>query len=82
MILECKYHSNSYFFEWTAVTEFCFDLIMVIEKIPAVKRNLTSKSIKENCEIIQKGMANKGAYEKFGVPKNTVSRGMKWRVFL
>ena len=55
---------------------------MVIEKIPAVKRNLTSKSIKENCEIIQKGMANKGAYEKFGVPKNTVSRGMKWRVFL
>ena len=55
---------------------------MVIEKIPAVKRNLTSKSIKENCEIIQKGMANKGAYEKFGVPKITVSRGMKWRVFL
>ena len=55
---------------------------MVIEKIPAVKRNLTNKSIKENCEIIQKGMANKGGYEIFGVPKNTISSGMKWRVFL
>ena len=45
----------------------------------AVKRKLTNKSLKK-CEIIpyiEKGMPNKEAYEKFGVPKNTISMGMK-----
>ena len=50
----------------------------------AVKRKLANKSLKEKCEIIrhiERGMAYKEAYEKFAVPKNTISTGMKCRVF-
>ena len=33
------------------------------------------------CAHIGKGMANKETSEKFGVPSNTISTGMKCRVF-
>ena len=48
--------------------------------MPTVKRKLTNKSLKEKCEIVnhmENGMTNKGASEKFGVPKNTISTWMK-----
>ena len=45
-----------------------------------VKKKLTKESLKEKCKIIrhiEKGMANKGASEKFEVSKNTISTWMK-----
>ena len=45
-----------------------------------VKRKLTNKSLKDKCEIIchiVKGMANKKASKKFGVPKNIIPARIK-----
>ena len=46
----------------------------------AVKRKLKKTKWIQNCQIIrqiEKGMTNKEASEKFGVPKNTISTWMK-----
>lgn len=46
----------------------------------AVKRKLKNTKILQKCKIIkeiEKGMTNKEASEKFGVPKNTISTWMK-----
>ena len=46
----------------------------------AVKRKLKNTNLIQKCQIIreiEKGMANKEASEKFGVPKNTISTWMK-----
>ena len=46
----------------------------------AVKRKLKNKKLIQKCQIIrriEKGMTNKEASEKFGVPKNTISTLMK-----
>ena len=60
-------------------------LVCVLTMNPAMKRKLTNKSLKEKCEIIhhiEEGMANKGAYKKFGAPKNIISTGNKMESFL
>ena len=46
----------------------------------SVKPTLTMKTLEEKCDIlshIEKGMRNKDAAEKFGVPKNTISTWVK-----
>ena len=46
----------------------------------AVKRELKNTKLIQKCQIIrqiEKGMTNKEASEKFGVPKNTISTWMK-----
>ena len=46
----------------------------------AVKRKLKSTKIIQKCKIIkeiEKGMTNKEASEKYGIPKNTISTWMK-----
>ena len=46
----------------------------------AVKRKLKNTKLMQKCQIIsqiEKGMTNKEASEKFGVPKNTISTWMK-----
>ena len=46
----------------------------------AVKRQLKNTKLIQKCQIIrqiEKGMTNKKASEKFGVPKNTISTWMK-----
>ena len=46
----------------------------------AVKRKLKNTKLIQKCQIIrqiEKGMTNKEASEKFGVPKNTKSTWMK-----
>ena len=46
----------------------------------AVKRKLNNVSLIQKCKIIrhiEKGMTNKAASEKFGIPKNTISTWMK-----
>ena len=46
----------------------------------SVKRKLNTKTLKEECDIlshIEKGMTNKEAANKFGVPKNTISTWIK-----
>ena len=46
----------------------------------AVKRKLKNTKLIQKCQIIrqiEKGMTNKEASEKFGVPKNTISMWMK-----
>ena len=46
----------------------------------AVKRKLKNAKLIQKCQIIrqtEKGMTNKEASEKFGVPKNTISTWMK-----
>ena len=46
----------------------------------AVKRKLKYRKLIRKCQIIrqiEKGMTNKEASEKFGVPKNTISTWMK-----
>ena len=46
----------------------------------SVKRKLNTKTLKEKCDIlshIEKGMTNKEAADKFGVPKNTISTWIK-----
>ena len=50
-----------------------------------MRKKAINKSLKEKFEIIrhiEKGLANKEAYEKFEVPKNTILTLMKCRVFL
>ena len=45
-----------------------------------VKRKLKNTKLIQKCQItrqIQKGMTNKEASEKFGLPKNTISTWMK-----
>ena len=49
-------------------------------KISSVKRKLTNKTLVQKCEIIrhiEKGMTNKEASKRFGVPKNTISTWIK-----
>ena len=46
----------------------------------SVKRKLNTKTLKEKCDIlshIEKGMTDKEAADKFGVPKNTISTWSK-----
>ena len=46
----------------------------------SVKRKLNTKNLKEKCDIlshIEKGMTNKEAGNKLGVPKNTISTQIK-----
>ena len=46
----------------------------------SVKRKLTNKTLVQKCEIIrhiEKGMTNREASERFGVPKNTISTWIK-----
>ena len=46
----------------------------------SVKRKLNTKTLKKKCDIlshIEKGMTNKEATDKFGVPKNTISTWIK-----
>ena len=46
----------------------------------SVKPKLNTKTLKEKCDIlshIEKGMTNKEATDKFGVPKNTISTWIK-----
>ena len=48
--------------------------------MPAVKLKLKNTKLIQKCQIIrqiEKGMTNKEALEKFGVPKNTKSTWMK-----
>ena len=61
---------------------FCFALrrLLIVFKMSAVKRKLKNTKILQKCKIIkeiEKGMTNKEASEKFGVPKNTISTWMK-----
>ena len=45
-----------------------------------VKRKLNTKTLKEKCDILshmEKGMTNKEAADKSGVPKNTISTWIK-----
>ena len=46
----------------------------------ALKRKLNNVSLIQKCQIIreiEKGMSNKEAAEKYGIPKNTISTWMK-----
>ena len=50
----------------------------------SVKRKLNTKTLKEKCDIlshIEKGMTNKEAADKFGVPKTTISKKNLKRFF-
>ena len=52
-----------------------FVLLNVVKTKMSVKRKLNMKTLKERCDIlshIEKGMTNKEAADKFGVPKNTI----------
>ena len=53
-----------------------FLLLSVVKTKMFVKRKMNTKTLKEKCDIlshIEKGMTNKEATDKFGVPKNTIS---------
>ena len=57
-----------------------FSNILGSNKMSTVKRKLKNTKLAQKCEIIrliEKGMTNKEASEKFGVPKNTISTWMK-----
>ena len=57
-----------------------FFVLSVVKTKMSVKRKLNTKTLKEKCDIlshIEKGMANKEAAHKFGVPKNTISTWIK-----
>ena len=57
-----------------------FFVLSVVKTKMSVKRKLNTKTLKERCDIlshIEKGMANKEAAHKFGVPKNTISTWIK-----
>ena len=57
-----------------------FVLLSVVKTKMSVKRKLDTKTLKEKCDIlshIEKGMTNKEAADKFGVPKNTISTWIK-----
>ena len=57
------------------IIRFCFDSRRLLSvKMSAVKRKLKSTKILQKCKIIkeiERGMTNKEASEKFGIPKNT-----------
>ena len=51
-----------------------FFVLSVVKTKMSVKRKLNKETLKEKCGIlshIEKGMTNKEAADKFGVPKNT-----------
>ena len=55
-------------------------MIMIVRFKMSVKRKLTTKTLKEKCDIltqIEKGTSNKDASETFCVLKNTISTWMK-----
>ena len=57
-----------------------FVLHSVVKTKMSIKRRLNTKTLKEKCDIlshIEKGMTNKEAADKFGVPKNTISTWIK-----
>ena len=57
-----------------------FVLLSVVKTKMSVKRKLDTKTLTEKCDIlshIEKGMTNKEAADKFGVPKNTISTWIK-----
>ena len=57
-----------------------FVLLGIVKTKMSVKRKLNTKTLKEKCDIlshIEKGMTNKEAADKFGVPKNTISTWIK-----
>ena len=57
-----------------------FVLLSVVKTKTSVKRKLNTKTLKEKCNIlshIEKGLTNKEAADKFGVPKNTISTWIK-----
>ena len=57
-----------------------FFVLSVVKTKMSVKRKLNTKTLKEKCDIlshIEKGMTNKEAADKFGVPKNTISTWIK-----
>ena len=57
-----------------------FFVLSVVKTKMSVKRKLNTKTLKEKCNIlshIEKGMTNKEATDKAGVPKNTISTWIK-----
>ena len=55
-------------------------VLSVVKTKMSVKCKLNTKTLKEKCDIlshIEKGMTNKEASDKFGVPKNTISTWIK-----
>ena len=57
-----------------------FFLLSVIKTKMSVKRKVNTKTLKEKCGIlphIEKGMTNKEAANKSGVPKNIISTWIK-----
>ena len=57
-----------------------FFVLSVVKTETSVKRKLNTKTLKKKCGIlshIKKGMTNKEADNKFGVPKNTISTWIK-----
>ena len=57
-----------------------FFVLSVVKTKMSVKRKLNTKILKEKCDIlwhIEKGMKNKEAADKFGVPKNNISTWIK-----
>ena len=57
-----------------------FFVLSIAKTKMSVKRKLNTKTLKEMCDIlshIEKGMSNKEAADKFGVPKNTISTWIK-----
>ena len=61
-----------------------FVLLSVVKTKMPVKRKLNTKTLKEKCDIlshIDKGMTNKEAADKFGVPKNIISTWIKNKNF-
>ena len=61
-----------------------FFTLSVVKTKMSVKLKLNMKTLKEKCDIlshIEKGMTNKEAADKFGVPKNTISTWIKNKHF-
>ena len=57
-----------------------FVLLSVVKTKMSIKRRLNTKTLKEKCDIllhIEKGMTNKEAADKSGVPKNAISTWIK-----
>ena len=57
-----------------------FFVLSVVKTKMSVKLKLNTKTLKETCDIlshIEKGMTNKEAAYKFGVPRNTILTWIK-----
>ena len=57
-----------------------FLVLSVVKTKMSVKSKLNTKTLREKCDIlshIEKGVTNKEAVNKFGVPKNTISTWIK-----